>query len=440
MALIKTINFKNVMTFTLPTIIMMVFMSVYQMVDAVFITNIIGTNALSAVNIVFPVISFLIGVSIMLGTGGNAIIAKNLGEDKPEKARRQFTLIIFTGIIIGVVTAVLGTAFIDPIVRVLGSTDIIYQYCVDYLFILCAAAPFAVLQMLFSCFFPAAGKPRLGLIIVSAGGIANIILDYFFMAVLDIGIKGAAIATAIGYAIPAVFGMFYFALNKSSLLYFKRPELDFKMLLFTCANGSSEMVTNLANGVTTFLFNFVMMKFLGEDGVAAITVALYAQFLLSAVFMGYSNGIAPVISFNYGSQNLPGLKKLIKISLLFILTNSIIWFTLSMLLKLPIIGIFAEYGGNVWQITNNGWHLFSLNFLIAGFNIFASSMFTALSDGRTSALISFLRTFGFLAAAIILLPKLIGIKGIWLSVTAAEAATLLVSVICFIKGKKLYKY
>ena len=322
MVLIDKITFKNVISFTMPTIIMMVFMSVYQMVDGVFISNIIGTNALSAVNIVFPVISFLIGVSIMLGTGGSAIIAKNLGEDKPDKARRQFTLIILTGIVVGIVTAIIGVIFIDPIVRILGATETIYQYCIDYLFILCLAAPFAVLQMLFSCFFPAAGKPRLGLTVISIGGIANIILDYLFMAVLDMGIKGAALATSIGYAIPAIFGLFYFALSKKSLLYFEKPELDFKMLLFTCANGSSEMVTNLANGVTTFLFNYMMMKFIGEDGVAAITVALYAQFLLSAVFMGYSNGIAPVISFNYGAQDIPSLKKLIKISLVFIFFNN----------------------------------------------------------------------------------------------------------------------
>ena len=429
MALINKITFKNVISFTMPTIIMMVFMSVYQMVDGVFISNIIGTNALSAVNIVFPVISFLIGVSIMLGTGGSAIIAKNLGEDKPDKARRQFTLIILTGIVVGIVTAAIGVIFIDPIVRILGATEAIYQYCIDYLFILCLAAPFAVLQMLFSCFFPAAGKPRLGLTVISIGGIANIILDYLFMAVLDMGIKGAALATSIGYA-----------LSKKSLLYFEKPELDFKMLLFTCANGSSEMVTNLANGVTTFLFNYMMMKFIGEDGVAAITVALYAQFLLSAVFMGYSNGIAPVISFNYGAQDIPSLKKLIKISLVFIFFNSILWFALSMILKLPIIGIFAEQGGTVWQITNSGWHLFALNFLIAGFNIFASSMFTAFSNGLVSALISFLRTFGFLAASILLLPIFIDIDGIWLSVTVAEAATLIVSVICFIRGKKRYKY
>lgn len=440
MALINKITFKNVISFTMPTIIMMVFMSVYQMVDGVFISNIIGTNALSAVNIVFPVISFLIGVSIMLGTGGSAIIAKNLGEDKPDKARRQFTLIILTGIVVGIVTAVIGVIFIDPIVRILGATETIYQYCIDYLFILCLAAPFAVLQMLFSCFFPAAGKPRLGLTVISIGGIANMILDYLFMAVLDMGIKGAALATSIGYAIPAIFGLFYFALSKKSLLYFEKPELDFKMLLFTCANGSSEMVTNLANGVTTFLFNYMMMKFIGEDGVAAITVALYAQFLLSAVFMGYSNGIAPVISFNYGAQDIPSLKKLIKISLVFIFFNSILWFALSMILKLPIIGIFAEQGGTVWQITNSGWHLFALNFLIAGFNIFASSMFTAFSNGLVSALISFLRTFGFLAASILLLPIFIDIDGIWLSVTVAEAATLIVSVICFIRGKKRYKY
>lgn len=438
--LIKNINFKSIMKFTMPTIIMMVFMSVYQMVDGVFISNIIGTDALSAVNIVFPVISVIIGIAIMLGTGGSAVIAKNMGEGKHEKAKRQFTLITVTGIAIGIAVAVFGIIFMDKIVRLLGADDKLYAYCVDYLTILTLSTPLAILQMLFSCFFPAAGKPNLGLFIVVAGGAANIFFDYLFMAVVGMGIKGAAYGTAIGYAIPAVFGLIYFAVSKKGLLSFKKPNWDGRMLFNVCINGSSEMVTNLANGVTTFLFNFTMMKFLGADGVASITVALYAQFLLTSVYLGYSSGIAPVISYNYGRQDIPALKHIIKVSLFFIGANSVLWFVLSNAFKLPLIGIFAKSGSSVWQIVNDGWAKFAITFLLTGFNIFASSMFTAFSDGKTSALISFLRTFGFLAACILLLPGLIGIDGIWLSVPAAELMTLVISAVCFVKGKKRYKY
>jgi len=260
------------------------------------------------------------------------------------------------------------------------------------------------------------------------------------MAVVGMGIKGAAYGTAIGYAIPAVFGLIYFAVSKKGLLSFKKPNWDGRMLFNVCINGSSEMVTNLANGVTTFLFNFTMMKFLGADGVASITVALYAQFLLTSVYLGYSSGIAPVISYNYGRQDIPALKHIIKVSLFFIGANSVLWFVLSNAFKLPLIGIFAKSGSSVWQIVNDGWAKFAITFLLTGFNIFASSMFTAFSDGKTSALISFLRTFGFLAACILLLPGLIGIDGIWLSVPAAELMTLVISAVCFVKGKKRYKY
>lgn len=439
-ALISNINFKSVMKFTIPTIIMMVFMAIYQMVDGVFISNIIGTDALSAVNIVFPVISLLIGVSIMLGTGGSAVIATNLGEGRITEAKQRFTFIVVVGAAVGVVSGILGFSLAGPLSNVLGSTPALYDYCVDYISVLSLAAPFAVLQMLFTCFFPAAGKPKLGLAVVVAGGVANVILDWLFMAVLGLGIKGAAVATGIGYAIPAVFGVVYFAVKRDGLLCFEKPKAEFKVLLSACFNGSSEMVTNLANGVTTFLFNLMMMKIVGEDGVAAITVALYAQFLLTAVYMGYSGGIAPVISYNYGRQDTAALKKTIKISLISIVLNSILWFFLSIVLEDAITGIFVRDGNEVKRIIDEGWKIFTLTFLLVGFNIFASSMFTAFSNGLISALISFLRTFGFLSACILLLPIIAGVKGIWLSVPLAEALTLCISVLCFIIYRKKYEY
>lgn len=438
--LIEHINWKSILKFTLPTIIMMIFMSLYQMIDAVFISNYVSTNALSAVNIVFPVISLLIGLAVMLGTGGNAIIAKNMGEGRFHQARSRFTLVVVIGIVIGLLSAAAGIFFIEDIVRLLGASEVLYQYCVDYLLTLLFAAPFAVLQLLFQSFFPAAGKPNLGLAAVAAGGVANIVLDYLFIVQFGWGVKGAAVATAIGYAIPAIYGLLYFTLKRDGMLYFVKPVWEAKVLLDSCLNGSSEMVTNLANGVTTFLFNMMMMRYLGEDGVAAITVILYVQFLLSAVYIGYSGGIAPVISYYYGCLDAVSLRKLIKTSSIFIAINSILWYALSFLLKTPVTAIFVRPGSNVWQIVDEGWGLFALTYLLTGFNIFASAMFTAFSDGKRSALISFLRTFAFLSVCILGLPYLIGATGIWLAVPVAEALTLIVSAVCFLRNGKRYHY
>lgn len=438
--LIEHITWKSILKFTLPTIIMMIFMSLYQMIDAVFISNYVSTNALSAVNIVFPVISLLIGLAVMLGTGGNAIIAKNMGEGRFHQARSRFTLVVVIGIVIGLLSAAAGIFFIEDIVRLLGASEVLYQYCVDYLLTLLFASPFAVLQLLFQSFFPAAGKPNLGLAAVAAGGVANIVLDYLFIVQFGWGVKGAAVATAIGYAIPAIYGLLYFTLKRDGMLYFVKPVWEAKVLLDSCLNGSSEMVTNLANGVTTFLFNMMMMRYLGEDGVAAITVILYVQFLLSAVYIGYSGGIAPVISYYYGCLDAASLRKLIKTSSIFIAINSILWYALSFLLKTPVTAIFVRPGSNVWQIVDEGWGLFALTYLLTGFNIFASAMFTAFSDGKRSALISFLRTFAFLSVCILGLPYLIGATGIWLAVPVAEALTLIVSAVCFLRNGKRYHY
>lgn len=438
--LIDKITWKNILKFTLPTIVMMIFMSLYQMIDAIFISNFVGTIALSAVNIVFPVVSLLIGLAVMLGTGGNAIIAKNMGEGNFHQARSRFTLVVLSGIVIGLLTTIFGALFIEDIVLLLGSSEATYPYCIDYLLILLFASPLAVLQLLFQSFFPAAGKPNLGLGAVAAGGVANIVLDYLFIVEFGMGVKGAAIATAIGYAIPAVYGLLYFAFQKDGLLYFVRPRLEAKILLESCLNGSSEMVTNLAAGVTTFLFNMVMMRYLGEDGVAAITVILYVQFLLSAVYIGYSSGIAPVISYYYGSKDNLSLHKLVKTSVFFILINSVLWYALSFALKTPVISIFVRPGTSVWQIVDEGWGLFAFTYLLTGFNIFVSAMFTAFSDGKRSALISFLRTFAFLCVCILGLPVLIGPDGIWLAVPVAEALTLVVSAVCFFKNKQRYGY
>lgn len=438
--LIKNPTPSNVLKFTLPTIVMMLFMSLYTMVDGVFIANFIGDNALSSTNIVYPVISALIGIGIMLGTGGNAIIARSLGEGNADKARSQFSFITAVGIAAGVLIALFCTLFIKQIVTLLGATSVLFNDCVEYLFFIILAAPFALLQLIFQSFFVTTGKPNLGLLIIAAGGVANIVFDYFFIVILQIGIKGAAFGTALSYMIPAVFGLLYFSTKRGGVLYFTKPEWDFKMLGKSCFNGSSEMVSNLANAVTTFLFNMMMLKFLGEGGVAAITIAMYLQFLLTAVFMGYSMGVGPVFSYNYGRDDPAALKKLFRISLGFVIVNSIAWYLLSVIFKNSLLSIFAARGSEVFQIASNGWYLFSVSFLFTGFNIFASAMFTSFSDGKTSAIISFLRTFLFLSASILILPQLMGSVGIWLSVPMAEGITLAISIRYLVKMRHRYKY
>ena len=438
--MIQSTDFKSIVKFTLPTVIMMVFVSMYQMVDAVFVSNVVGSSALSALNIVYPAISIVVAIAVMLGTGGNAIISRNMGEQKADLARQRFSFVAVIGVILGIVLAVLGVCFSPVLVRILGATPELEQDSITYLSILLAASPLIILQILFQSFFVSAGKPQLGLIVTIAGGLANIIFDYIFIVIAKMGVLGAALGTTLGYAIPAIFGMIYFSVCRKGILYFVLPKWEPSVLFESCSNGSSEMVTNLAFAITTFLFNLTMLRWLAEDGVAGITIVLYVQFFLSSVYIGYSMGVAPVISYYYGKQDSSALKQIIKNSLLFLVINSVLWFSLSILLKNSLISVFVAVDSNVFSIVSDGWVLFSSNYLITGFNIFASSMFTAFSNGKISALISFLRTFAFLCISIIALPYVFGITGIWLSVPIAELLTLVFSIYFFIKMRAYYKY
>lgn len=430
----------SLLKFTAPTTIMLVFMSLYQMVDGVFVANFVGENALSALNIVYPVPSIIIALSIMLATGGSAIIAKNMGEGKLKDAKENFSMLICVGFILGIILMAFGTVFIEPIIYSLGATEGLYRYCYDYLFVLIMSAPLAIFQMLFQNFFVTAGKPHIGLTMTVIGGIANIVFDYIFIVISGMGVTGAALATAIGYSIPAIFGLFYFMLNRKGTLYLVKPKFRKNILLYSCTNGSSEMVNNLAVAVTTFLFNILMLKYSGESGVAAITIVLYAQFLMTSVFMGFSSGVAPIISYNYGKQNNPQLQKLFKISISAIIITSILVFVIAELFSTPMIAIFSAPGSDVFQIAKHGFSLFSISFLFTGINIFSSAMFTAFSNGKVSAIISFLRTFVFLIICLLLLPLIVDIDGIWLAIPFAEAMALVVSIYYLLKLRKIYHY
>ena len=437
-ALEKKYNFFSLIKFTIPTIIMMIFMSLYTMVDGMFVSVLINENALSSINLVYPAQSVIIAVSIMLATGSSAIIASLLGEQKSNEARENFTFIIIISLIIGLLFSIIGLNYINQIVSLLGASEITKEYCVDYLSIIILASPLAVLQMINQYLFVTAGKPTIGLVTTIIGGILNIVLDYIFIKFLNFGISGAAIATAVGYSIPSIYGLIYFAKNRNGLLYFVKPKINFSMLFKSCYNGSSEMITNLASSVTVFLFNMIMLKYIGIDGVAAITIVMYGQYLSNSLFMGYSSGVAPLISYNYGHNRKKELKKINRYSLIFISVSSLIVFTLSYLCSDLITCLFVDPEKPVYEITKEGFKLFSISYLLTGINIYVSALFTALSNGLLSGIISFLRTFLNLTTCLILLPMLIGEKGIWLSVPLAETLTVIISLILLMKYKNNY--
>ena len=376
----KDFRFFSLLRFAFPTMVMMVFMSLYTIVDGIFISRFVGSNALSATNIVYPVINLLIACGVMLSTGGSALVAKKLGEGKEKEAREDFTVLLLTGIIAGVILMIAGLFFLKPLVRMLGATDALLADSMTYLKISLYFAPACILQLFFQTFFVTAGKPGYGLTLICAGGIFNVIFDYVFMGPLDLGIAGAAIATGMGQMIPAAAGLLYFTFVRK-ILYIVKPALHRGTLLGSCTNGSSEMITNISNAVITYLFNVIMLRLLGEPGVAAITIVLYGQFLFNALYMGFSMGVGPVISYNHGRKNIRLLKRVVRICFIFITASSAM-ITVSALAASPlIVGIFTPSGTKTYVIAKTGFFLFSVNYLFAGMNIFASAMFTSLNNG-----------------------------------------------------------
>ena len=427
----------SLLCFAFPTLVMMIFMGLYTVVDTVFVAQFVNTDALSAVNIVCPVVNLTVGLGTMLATGGNAIVSRKMGACRNQEANEDFTLLIITGAVMGFLLLLAGTVWLDKIIYALGASDRLFLYCKDYLAVLLLFIPANILQTLFSNLFVTAGKPGLGLGVSVLAGVANIILDYIFIVPLGLGIRGAALGTGFGYLIPSVAGLAFFMGNKQGLS-FAKPKLKWDIIGESCFNGSSEMVSQLATAVTTFLFNRTMMGLLGEDGVAAITILIYSQFLLNTLYIGFSMGIAPVMGFNYGNQNAIQQKKVFSISMKFIAGASVLVFAVSMLAGSRIVGLFADETSKVYGIAAEGFTIFSYGFLFCGLNNFTSAMFTALSNGKVSAVLSFLRTFGLLAAGILLLPRILGITGVWLAVPAAEGIMFVLSLICLVHYGKRY--
>lgn len=426
----------SLIRFAFPSMATMLFMGLYTVTDIFFAARFIDTNALSSINIVCPVLNLIVGLGTMLAAGGSAVTAQKMGSGKMQEAQSNFTQIVLAGAAAGAAITVAGLLFPGEIARALGASELLMPDCREYLRIQLLFAVGSILQVLYQNFFVTAGKPALGLILSLAAGAANLAFDYVFMGLLRMGIRGAALGTGIGYMIPTVCGTIFFFTNKSGLC-FRKPMLDNRVLWKSCSNGASEMVSQLAAAVTTFLFNAAMMKRLGEDGVAAVTVMIYSQFLLTSLYIGFSMGTAPVISYNYGAKNCKQLQKTVYVSGIFIGIISLSVFLFSFLAGEKIAALFAGGNRNMLEITSKGFPIFSFSFLFSGYNIFASALFTALSNGKTSAAISFSRTFGFLTVFLWILPEILGVTGVWLAVPAAELLTFaLTGIFLFLHAKR----
>ena len=407
--------------FAAPSIVMMVFMSLYTIVDGIFVSRFLGSNALSSLNIVYPVVSVAVALSTMLGTGGSAIVSKYLGEGKNRRAREALTQFVVLALLLSFILLILSEMFLTPISRFLGASDALLVDCRRYLGIIMMFVPACMLQSVFQSFLATAGYPGLGLVLMIAAGICNVAFDYVLIVPCQMGIAGAALATGIGQCIPAVCGLFFFLFTKQELR-FCHFTVSVKEILNACYNGSSEMVSQLSNAVITFLFNIVMMSLAGENGVAAITILLYGQFLFNAVYMGFSIGISPIVGFQYGAGNKEKLRKIYRISFMFVMISSVLVVVVAVLFSPAIVTIFTK-DQSTWDLAAVGFRIFAVNFLFSGINVVSSGFFTALSNG----LISFSRTLGFIVVSLLTLPSIFGITGAWLAVPVAEFMTMIFS-------------
>lgn len=433
-------NYKRLLRFTLPSIIMMVFTSIYGVVDGFFVSNYVGKTPFAAVNFIMPFLMILGAVGFMFGSGGGALIAITMGEKDHARAQRLFSLFVYVTIVVGVVLSVLSIIFIRPIASFLGAEGQMLDDCVIYGRIILIALPALMLQYEFQSFFIVAEKPQLGLIVTVIAGAANMILDALLTAVIPLGLVGAAAATAVSQFLGGFIPLVYFSRKNKSLLRLRRTSVDCRALLKACTNGSSELMSNISMSVVSMLYNVQLLNYAGENGVAAYGTLMYINLIFLAIFIGYSTGVAPVIGYHYGAGNSDELKSLRKKSFVIIIASSVIMFVLAELLAMPLSGIFVSYDKTLFDMTVRAFSIYSFSFLFAGIAIFGSAFFTALNDGLISALISFLRTLLFQIAAVLIFPMIWGIDGIWFSIVAAEIMAVAVTLAFLIGKQKKYQY
>jgi putative MATE family efflux protein len=433
-------SYRRLLRFTLPSIVMMIFTSIYGVVDGFFVSNFVGKTPFAAVNFIMPFLMILGTLGFMFGTGGSALVSKTMGEGEREKANQLFSMIVYVSIGCGIVLSVLGILFIRPIASLLGAEGELLENCVLYGRIILIALTAFMLQMEFQSFFVAAEKPGLGLIATIASGVTNMVLDALFIAVFKWGLVGAASATAISQVVGGAIPLIYFFRPNSSLLRLGKMKFDGKALFKTCTNGSSELMSNVSMSLVSMLYNIQLMKYASEDGVAAYGVLMYVNLVFLAVFIGYAIGTAPVIGYHYGAENHTELKSLLRKSFVIVGAFSVCMLALSISLAKPLSGMFVGYDVFLYEMTVRGFYIYSFSFLFAGVAIFGSSFFTALNNGLISALMSFLRTLVFQIAAVMLLPLVWELDGIWISIVVAEFMACVVTLVLLALNKKRYQY
>lgn len=433
-------TYKKLLRFVLPSIVMMIFTSIYGVVDGLFVSNYVGKTAFAAVNLIMPFLMAISALGFMIGTGGSAIVAKTLGEGKKEQANEYFSMLVYLTLIGGIVLSALGILFSPLIARGLGADSALLTNCVLYARITLLSMPAFMLQNVFQSFFVTAEKPKLGLGVIVIAGVTNMVLDFLLVGVFQIGLAGAAFATVTSECIGGLFPILYFARKNSSLLKLGRTHFNGQIFLCACGNGSSELMTNLSSSIVNSLYNIQLMNLAGENGVAAFGTIMYVNFIFIAIFLGYSIGSAPLVSYHYGAGNHDELKNLFQKSLRLIGIWGLMLFILAQLIARPLAAIFVGYDADLFSMTQNGFRIYCIAYLINGFNIYGSSFFTALNNGLISAAISFLRTLVFQLAAVLLLPLLLDINGIWSAVAVAELLTLGLTVTFFVRNRKKYHY
>ena len=433
-------TYSKLIKFTLPTIFMMIFTSIYGVVDGLFVSNVVGSDAFAAVNLIMPIIMIGGTFGFMIGTGGGALVSKTIGEGNIKKAKEIFSMLIYLLIIIGLIIATIGFIFIEPISKALGAEGIILEYCVIYGRILLISLVAFLLQNAFQSFLVVAEKPTMGLVVSIIAGVTNIVLDFLLIVILDMGVVGAGLATCTSQIVGGFVPLIYFIMKNKSPLRLGKTKLDFGAIGQSCLNGSSEMFTNLSMSIVNMLYNLQLMKYAGAGGVVSYGVIMYVSFIFNGVYIGYSMGLTQVVGYHYGSNNKDELKNLLKKSFVLILIAALVLTSLAQLFSETLALIFVSYDIDLLNLTTNAIRIFSLSYIISGFNVFASAFFTGLNNGVVSGVISFLRTFVFQIIMIFILPLLFNVNGLWMAVIFAEVLALCVSFMCFVKNKTKYEY
>lgn len=433
-------TYSKLLRFVFPSIIMMIFTSIYGVVDGLFVSNFAGKTAFASINLVMPFVMILGGIGFMIGTGGTALVSKVLGEGKKEKANKIFTMMIIFTLLLGTLLSVIGVVSMPWVADFLGATEEMMADCILYGRIVTGFTVAFMLQNVFQSFLIAAEKPKLGLLATVLAGITNMALDAIFIIVFKWGVSGAAIATGLSQCVGGIFPLIYFSRDNSSLLRLTKTKLEIKPILNACGNGSSELMSNISSSVVSMIYNFQLMKYVGEDGVSAYGVLMYVQFIFVAIYIGYAIGCAPITGYHFGAQNHGELKNMLRKSAFLSAISGVVLTILAIVLSSPLAKLFVGYDEELYELTRHAFSLFAYSFLLAGFNIFTSSFFTALNNGAVSAAISFMRTLIFQTSSVLILPIFLGVDGIWWAITVAEVFAFILSIIFLFAKREKYHY